>query len=175
MSRQPVNSAISMLKTNGLVEDTGRRSVVVSSFDPMLFRSIYEYRRVIEPFAVRLAGNWMSENKRPQAEVIIAAGWRAIDKGDLQSLIRADMQFHQMIYSWSRNQVVETSMKMNWHHIRRSMAEVLRELDAIQSVWSEHSAIIEALFQGDPDRASQIMQGHIENAYEAVSQAMMVD
>ena len=28
VSRQPVNSAISILKSNGLVEDTGRRSVV---------------------------------------------------------------------------------------------------------------------------------------------------
>ena len=33
VSRQPVNSAISILKANGLVEDTGRRSVVVTRFD----------------------------------------------------------------------------------------------------------------------------------------------
>ena len=33
VSRQPVNSAISILRANGIVEDTGRRSVVVTSFD----------------------------------------------------------------------------------------------------------------------------------------------
>ena len=30
ISRQPVNSAISILKSNGFVEETGRRGVVVS-------------------------------------------------------------------------------------------------------------------------------------------------
>ncbi|PUB18968.1 GntR family transcriptional regulator [Yoonia sediminilitoris] len=172
VSRQPVNSAISILKISGLVEDTGRRSVVVKLFDPGLFRAIYEYRRVIEPFAVRLAGPVLSDRQRAQADKIIAAGQKAIQRGDLRLLVCADMQFHEMIYGWCGNQVIETSMKTNWHHIRRSMAEVLREPDAVQSVWDQHSEIIDALFQKENEKAAQIMEQHIDHAYASVTQAM---
>ncbi len=172
VSRQPVNSAISILKTNGLVEDTGRRSVVVKRFDPVLFRSIYEYRRVIEPFATRMACTRVRPADRTRASRLIDMGHKAIKRGNLRGLIQADMQFHEMIYVWSGNQVVETSMKTNWHHIRRSMAEALREPEKVVTVWSEHSGILDALFSGDADRAADLMERHIDHAYLAISGAM---
>ena len=93
VSRQPVNSAISILKANGLVEDTGRRSVVVTSFDHDLFRAIYDYRTIIEPFAVRLAGKYLTIADRKQADKVLLAGQKALERGKLGDLIRADMVF----------------------------------------------------------------------------------
>ena len=172
VSRQPVNSAISILKANGLVEDTGRRSVVVCSFDPGLFRSIFEYRMVIEPFAVRLAGRNLENADRRQADKVLHAGERAFKSGKLSDLLQADMQFHEMIYGWSCNHVIQASMKTNWHHIRRSMAEVLRGPDAVLQIWDEHSEIVECLFNGDTEKASQVMEHHINGAYEAIVDAI---
>lgn len=174
VSRQPVNSAISILKANGLVEDTGRRSVVVCRFDAGLFRSIYEYRMVIEPFAVRLADRSIGTADRRQADKVLRAGQKAFEGGKLSDLLQADMQFHEMIYGWSCNHVIQTSMKTNWHHIRRSMAEVLRGPDAVLQIWDEHTEIIECLFDGDPEKASLIMERHINGAYEAIVEAISV-
>lgn len=172
VSRQPVNSAVSILKTNGLVVDNGRRGVVVTRFDPDLFRSIYEYRREIEPFAVRLAGKSMNEKRRTEADQVLETGHKAVKRGTLRALIRADMQFHEMIYRWSGNQVIETSMKTIWHHIRRSMAEVLRDSNAHRSVWDDHARIVENLMSGQVDEAANIMESHIDDAYQAISEAM---
>ena len=171
VSRQPVNSAISILKANGLVEDTGKRSVVVSRFDPDLFRSIYEYRKVIEPFAVRLAGASSLEKHRQEADRILRLGQKAIQRGKLSALVQADMVFHEMIYRWSGNHVVETSMRTNWHHIRRSMAEVLRAPDAVMPVWEEHTQIVEKLFAGKAKEAERLMENHIDHAYAAITNA----
>lgn len=171
VSRQPVNSAISILKANGLVEDTGKRSVVVSRFDPDLFRSIYEYRKVIEPFAVRLAGASSLEKHRQEADRILRLGQKAIQRGKLSALVQADMVFHEMIYRWSGNHVVETSMHTNWHHIRRSMAEVLRAPDAVMPVWEEHKKIVEKLFAGEAKEAERLMENHIDHAYAAITNA----
>jgi DNA-binding FadR family transcriptional regulator len=66
--------------------------------------------------------------------------------------------FHEMIYGWSRNQVIETSMRNNWHYIRRSMVEVLRDPRAIVSVWEQHTEIVETLFDGRHDDAVEIME-----------------
>lgn len=168
VSRQPVNSAISILKANGLVEDTGRRGVVVTSFDHDLFRAIYDYRKVIEPFAVRLAGKYLTIADRKQADRVLLVGQKALERGKLSDLIRADMLFHEMIYRQSRNQVIETSMRTNWHHIRRSMAKVLREPGAIVSVWQQHTEIVEMLFDGRPDEAAKMMEFHIGNSYQSI-------
>ena len=54
VSRQPVNSAIAMLKSQKFVEETGQRGVVVAPVDHDLFVSIYQFRSVIEPLTVEL-------------------------------------------------------------------------------------------------------------------------
>jgi DNA-binding GntR family transcriptional regulator len=168
VSRQPVNSAISILKANGLVEDTGRRSVIVTPFDRHLFRAIYDFRVVIEPFAVRQAGKTLTPADRATADAVLRAADDARRDGSLSRLVQADMKFHEMIYGWSRNPVIETSMRMNWHHIRRSMAEILRDPAAIASVWAQHFDIVEDLFAGEIESAASKMENHIRQSYDAV-------
>ncbi|MCU0853859.1 MAG: GntR family transcriptional regulator [Rhodobacteraceae bacterium] len=169
VSRQPVISAISILKANRLVEDTGRRGVVVAPLDPGLVRSIYEYRVVIEPFAVRLAAGRRPPEARAEAAEVIAAGRAAAQSGDVRELIRADARFHEMIYRWSGNAMVQNSMGVNWHHIRRTMAEVLKAPLLSAPVWDEHAAILNALLDGDAATAEQLMRRHIETAVERLA------
>jgi DNA-binding GntR family transcriptional regulator len=174
VSRQPVNSAISILKANGLVESTGRRSVIVTRFDPDLFRSIYEYRKVIEPFAVLLAGKSIQDADKRHADKVLRTGKKAYRSGKLRDLLQADMLFHEMIYGWSSNQVIQASMKTNWHHIQRSMAEVLRGPEIVLLVWDQHAEIVELLFEGKIEGARKLMVDHIEGPYKAIVEELKV-
>ena len=175
VSRQPVNSAISILKANGLVEDTGRRSVIVTPFDRHLFRAIHDFRIVIEPFAVRQAGKTLTSADRATADAVLRAAEDARRDGSLSQLVKADMSFHQMIYGWSRNPVIETSMRMNWHHIRRSMAEILQDESAIDSVWAQHIDILEDLLAGEIESAALKMESHIRQSYDAINCVIEID
>ena len=74
VSRQPVNAALAMLRANHLVEATGRRGVVVSRIDPVLYRNIYDFRSVVEPLAVELAGE-VGDDCVPPCGVFAAAGF----------------------------------------------------------------------------------------------------
>jgi DNA-binding GntR family transcriptional regulator len=172
VSRQPVNSAISILKANGLVEDTGRRSVVVTRFDRHLFHSIYDFRVIVEPFAVRQAGRALTSADREMADRVLQEADSALRLGNLGASVRADMMFHEMIYSWSRNRVIQTSMRTNWHHIRRSMAEVLSDPTTIAPVWEQHHDIVQRLFRGETEEAAAIMEQHIKQSYEAIIAAI---
>lgn len=166
VSRQPVNSAISILKTNGLVQDTGRRGVTVAPLDPALFGAIYEYRRVVEPFAVRLASERTGAAARVEVDEILEAGEIAVVSGNVRALVEADMRFHQAIYRWSGNDVIQSSMQVNWHHIRRTMADVLRNPESQRESWRDHAEIADALCAGDGARAGEVMESHIAKAYE---------
>jgi DNA-binding GntR family transcriptional regulator len=55
-------------------------------------------------------------------------------------------------------------MRTNWHHIRRSMAVVVRGVVSADTSWTEHSRVIEALMQGDVARAEDEMKAHIDHA-----------
>ena len=168
VSRQPVNSAISLLKADKLVVDTGRRGVVVSKLDGSLFKSIYEFRRVIEPFAVRLASERNNHLSRQDAEKVLAAGEAAIASGSIRSLVETDMAFHKLIYEWSQNAAIIASMQVNWHHIRRAMVEVLQKPTSRADSWRDHVQIVHAVFDGDAQRSSELMENHIIRAYDEI-------
>lgn len=165
VSRQPVNSAIAILKADRLVEETGRRGVAVAAVDPDLVRSICEYRLTVEPWAVRLAAARLPARAAAEAGEIMARGRAAADAGDMRGLLGADRAFHAMIYGWSGNLVIQSSMYQNWNHIQRTMADILRDRTRAQAVWDEHAAILAALLSGDADGAADGMVAHLRSAY----------
>ena len=69
-----------------------------------------------------------------------------------------------MIYDWSGNATIISTMRMNWQHIRRAMNLVIREGIAAETSWQEHTRILEALLRGDVDKAASEMQEHIVSA-----------
>lgn len=166
VSRQPVNSAISILKANDFVRDNGRRGVVVSDVDVDQFRSIYEFRSVVEPFATRLAAERIGEDAAREAQTILREGRRAIEAHDIKALLDADVRFHEMIYRWSGNHVIEASMRANWPHMLRAMVEVLRDPASARQSWNDHQLIVDGLLARDSEAAAKAMADHIGLAFE---------
>ena len=166
VSRQPVNSAISILKANCFVSDTGRRGVIVTEIDPGQSRSIYEFREVVEPLAVRLACARRDPGAGAEAQKMLRSGRAAIEAQDIKALIAADVQFHEMIYRWSGNHVIETSMRVNWAHMRRAMLEILRDPSRARTSWDDHETIVSHMLNDDPEAAAAAMTDHIHKAFE---------
>ena len=82
VSRQPINSAIAMLKAQRFVQDTGKRGVVVAPIDQNLFDSIYEFRTVVEPLAVQLACQRMTSEAVTLGREIISRGKSCVQSAD---------------------------------------------------------------------------------------------
>ena len=164
ISRQPVNSAISILKSNGFVEETGRRGVVVSPITSAHLNSIYEFRSAIEPLAVQLAADRKPSSADRDAVKILERGWNAVNSGNLNEQVQADFEFHSLIYGWTQNSFLINAMKLNWNHIRRGMCIILGEGDYPPKAWDEHERMIMSLLKGHVPVAVTEMKEHIENA-----------
>lgn len=173
VSRQPVNSAISILKANGFVRDTGRRGVVVADIDPAQHNSIYEFRSVVEPFATKLAATRIGADAAQEARALLREGRAAIDALDIKTLLDADVRFHEMIYRWSGNHVIEASMRANWPHMLRSMAQVLRIPGSAQQSWDDHQKIVDGLLARDAKAAAAAMERHIGLALEKTRRVLV--
>ncbi|MFV0382426.1 GntR family transcriptional regulator [Paracoccus sp. (in: a-proteobacteria)] len=164
VSRQPVNSAIAMLKAQRFVQDTGKRGVIVAPIDQTLFDSIYQFRTAVEPLAVQLATVRMTKEAVSMGRDIIARGKSHVQSGDHASALRADMDFHNLIYMLSGNIIVADTMNLNWRHLQRSMSQVLSVPGATLRVWKEHDQIFMAMVRGEADHAATLMREHMEHA-----------
>jgi DNA-binding GntR family transcriptional regulator len=164
VSRQPVNSAIAMLKAQRFVQDTGKRGVVVAPIDRTLFESIYQFRTSVEPLAARLATARLTREAVSIGREIIARGKHHVQSGDHASALRADMDFHSLIYTLSGNIIVADTMNLNWRHLQRAMSEVLSVPGATLRVWKEHDAVFSAMVRGDSENAASLMRAHMEHA-----------
>lgn len=168
VSRQPVNSAIAMLRAQRFVQDTGRRGVVVAPVDRQLFRSIYQFRAAVEPLAVELATPRLDAGAIREGRSAIARGMQRMQAGDDRGVLEADIAFHSLIYAWSGNEIIADTMRLNWQHLRRAMGVVLRFPGMTTQVWKEHGQIFEAMVRGDAEGAAGLMRQHIVEAADRV-------
>jgi DNA-binding GntR family transcriptional regulator len=164
VSRQPVGQALLVLRTQNFVTDAGRRGMIVAPLDPEFIRSVYQFRKAIDPLAAGLAAERVAPEAIKRGKRILEAGQKALAAGSVPRLIVADMDFHMLIYGLSGNQLVVDSMGTYWNHLRRAMREVLERESYRANVLGEHADILRAIASGDATEAERASRNHIEQA-----------
>jgi len=165
VSRQPVQQALLVLRSHGLVRDAPRRGLVVAPLDVDFVRNLYEVRAVLEGLAARMAAEHGSERARTEGQALIEEGRAAVESGSVTNQIEADMAFHSFLYEISGNPLIGETTAPHWHYLRRVMGEVLRDGEEIPgSVWDEHAAILEAVIASDGAKAETLGRKHISRA-----------
>jgi DNA-binding GntR family transcriptional regulator len=168
VSRQPVMSALGLLRQQGFLVEHGRRGLQVAPVDRDHFDAIYEFRSVLEPWAAALAARRMTPQGLARGRALVERGRRVAAAGDAHATLQADIDFHNFIYEASGNPLVLESMQLHWQHLRRSMGEVLRRPRFTEKVWLEHAAILDAIADGNAKAASQLIADHVREAREHV-------
>jgi DNA-binding GntR family transcriptional regulator len=170
VSRQPVSHALHLLKSQGLVEETGRQGLRVVPLDPHRVTQLYQVREVVDGLAARLAAHNIAARIADAAELDglnrqLAAGAAFDAATPIPVLVRADTDFHRALYRLSGNPAIEEMTAPLWPHLMRSMATVLRHPDYATRVWhNEHAAILCHVLEGDPARAEQAARDHAATA-----------
>lgn len=177
VSRQPVMQALRLLKKDGFVQDApiahgpaGRsRGLQVTPIDAGWIAQVYEVRGALDALAVRLA----AQRRTPIDPALIAEGRKAVKRGDIKSMIDADLAFHTALYRAAQNPLIEQSALLHWHHIRRAMGEALQSAILREPVWDEHEAIANAVASGDVNLADELMREHSGKASSTLGAQMV--
>lgn len=168
VSRQPVMSALGLLRQQGFLIERGRRGLQVAPADRRHFDAIYELRSVLEPWAASLAAQRMTPELLARGRALVEQGKRVAAAGDARATLQADIDFHSFIYEASGNPLVLESMQLHWQHLRRSMGEVLQRPRFTEKVWREHEKILDAIAAGDGDAAARLIAEHVREARDRV-------
>jgi DNA-binding GntR family transcriptional regulator len=168
VSRQPVTHALTVLKAQGFLVQTGKRGLTVTTVDDDFFKAIYQFRSVVDALAVRLATPRLTKDAIEQARALVEYGRKVASGNNSRASLQADMDFHSFIYSHSGNPIIEETMRLHWRHLYRGMGQILRHPGMSVSVWKEHGEILDRMIAGDADGASELMRRHLSEAYDRV-------
>ena len=168
VSRQPVMSALGLLRQQGFLVEHGKRGLQVAPADRQHFEAIYELRTVLEPWAASAAAQRATREMIARGRAIVEHGKRVAGAGDAHATLQADIDFHNFIYEASGNPLVLETMQLHWQHLRRSMGEVLQRPRFTEKVWREHEAILDAIATGDRKAAARLIGDHVRDARDRV-------
>ncbi|CAM1643715.1 GntR [Bartonella apis] len=178
VSRAVVREAIARLKQTGLIRtQQGRGAFVIKPNNPADFLKldfhsgmepshVIELRRVMEVAAARFAAQRRMDDDiaRLNREISILenAG------NDLDQRVEADMRFHQAIAVASGNPlfvlVLEKLHETMTDFLKLAHGNTSKVAGAFQAAEKEHRAIVEAILNGDKDKAGNAMLKHLERS-----------
>ena len=178
VSRQPIQQAMALLKSDGVVQEVGKRGLRVAALSFEMISGHYDIRQMLDGYSARMAAAAFASGKlNPadyQAEVdsLFENGARAIETQSVRDQIRYDEALHKLIYQMSGNPVLDHMAEPNWRYLRRVMAEVLRLAEPASTIWEQHRLIVDAVMAGDEDTASQMAEDHVRNAANRLMSAL---
>jgi DNA-binding GntR family transcriptional regulator len=178
VSRQPIQQAMLLLKSDGLVVELGGRGLYVAPIDPERMSNHYQVRMVLDCLAARLVAQRSAAEAnfpaalRREGEAILAAGEGAEAGNRAAEAVRHDVTFHQFLYRMSGNPLIGPTAEPHWYFLRRVMIGVLLHAERGALVWQQHRAILDALVAGEADTAEDLAREHVTGAEAALLAAL---
>ena len=163
MSRTPIREALQRLETQSLLARDGR-SLIVASLDHNQLAELYVVRSELEGLAARLAARHATDE-----EIRVLAAMVEEDRAllaDPVAMSRANRRFHKQIHLASHNRYLVQQLDL----VYRSMALLATTSLAAEgrgaTALAEHTAIVEAIRDGDAEGAYTALKQHISRAFE---------
>jgi DNA-binding GntR family transcriptional regulator len=159
VSRQPVRHALRLLEAEGLFIRRPRRGVVVAPVAEHVIRHVYDIRAALDSVAARRTAGRLTPRNIGVLRHIVAEAHDHLRDRDVSGLVEADRAFHNTVLEASGNQIAKEIFRAQWNRIAWVMRAVL-ESGYAHTAWHEHEQILDALVDGDADRAEDLAREH---------------
>lgn len=157
----PVREAIRMLASDALVDVVRNRGARVAplSLDDMV--DIYRTRIVLEPEAIRQSAPRLTSAVIDAAERTLDAFISALEREDIDAY-RIHRTFHFALYEPSQSRWLLRLITTLWDHTERYRRFSVPR-SPLETVYTEHTAILAPLRLGDIESACVALRAHLEN------------
>lgn len=167
VSRTPVREALTRLKQEGLLRESGKGAIVVGVSEDDLF-DIYQVRERIEGLAAARCAGVISDSQLKELGELLALQEFYTARNQPESIKKLDSEFHECIYSYCGSRTLETLLCELHRKVKRyrksSVSNPERALEAVK----EHREIFEAISARDPKLAEKLTAKHIRNARDSI-------
>jgi len=168
LGRTPVREALRDLAREQLVEVYPRRGMFVSGVDVGDMAGLSEVRLVLEGTAARLAAERRNHIDVQETEALLEELARSADAQGERSLIELDQRLHRHVYRCTHNAFLAATLEEYYVLTLRIWYLALDRVERLDDAVSEHRELLEALRDGDANRAESVMHAHIRGFERAI-------
>jgi DNA-binding GntR family transcriptional regulator len=158
LSTTPVREALRRLESERLVVSRAHRDTVVAPLSADTVEEVYTVRLSLDPLAASLAAAHADSSER---ERIRALSRESPANDDPGSYVQFNRQLHRSIYAASRNIVLIELLDSLWDLSDRYRMIISKDAAVIKVAQQEHSALVSAVVDGNPDQAAELMREHL--------------
>ena len=168
VSRTPIREAIRKLELEGLVIMIPRKGAEVAHITEKDMRDVLEVRCTLEELAVELACKHVTPEYIAELRAANKIFESAIVSRDLMSIVDADVQFHDVVYSMTGNaRLIQIINKLR-EQMYRYRLEYIKDARSHSILISEHEDIIDKIEKNEVDAAKSVIRQHIQNQEKGI-------
>jgi len=171
LGRTPVREALRDLAREQLVDVFPRRGMFVSGVDVGDIAGLSEVRLVLETEAARLAAERRNDADLGETVTLLDELARVAGEHDERRLIDLDQRIHRHVARSAHNPFLAATLEQYYVLALRIWFLALERV-ALDEAIAEHHAILEAIRDGDADRAVQVMRAHVTSFERAIRAAL---
>jgi DNA-binding GntR family transcriptional regulator len=159
VGRTPVREAIRRLALEGLVVVYPRRGTFAAAINITSLTDLTDVRTLLEGHAAERAARLRGEDDRGTASRLIDE-LRAAESSQ-RSLIELDARVHRFVYRCSRNPYLEQDLDRYLNMSLRIWHLTWDRLPPLEERVREHCDLLEAIRDGEAERAGRIARDHV--------------
>jgi DNA-binding GntR family transcriptional regulator len=168
IGRTPVREALRRLAHERLVEVYPRRGMFVTGVDVRELARLSEVRELLEPEAARLAAERATDADRE----LLADLLTELDAG-ASELMDLDERIHRAVYRASHNDLLEATLEQYYVLALRIWSMALDRAHELEEAVEAHRALLEAIRDGDGERAADTMRAHVQDFEQAMHRVLL--
>jgi DNA-binding GntR family transcriptional regulator len=170
VSRGPIREALHRLAGVGLVMIEPHRGVVVRRLSRNDVATLYEAREVIEGLAANLAAKHVKEpGHAKQLRALRQKMRKARRTKDVANYMQVNEELHEHIVEFSGNPwLVHLIDHMHLHTFRLGFMQLMVSLEDMFASEDEHEKIIQAILDGNAQKAERAMRTHVRHSAKMV-------
>ena len=172
VSRTPVREALGRLAMMGLVEARTRRGYYVTEFSAKQVADLYEFRKMLEVHAAKLAAqNAQPSHLREFDRILVASEKLTSDPTNHANAVKLDLEIHELIAQASGNDSLHRAIQNLLDKVMCFIwvDDVTVDMATLAAAHREHQTLLHMIKEKDAERAAELIRTHIDNAQERLA------
>ncbi|WP_339748744.1 GntR family transcriptional regulator [uncultured Rubinisphaera sp.] len=163
MSKTPIKAALERLESEGLVSVSPQQGIMVRELSVHEIADQFEIRLALESFVLRSVTGKLTNEDIKRIRKNLQQNQQAAKEFNHTTAIKLDAEFHGIFCDCLGNQEIIRVMTQLREKMYRVIGHIYQQHeDRIESSWTEHTAIANAVISGDADLAVIKLQEHLE-------------
>lgn len=173
VSRTPIREACALLEREGLLQSLPYKGYLVPPITFEDLQKLYQVQLIVESACAELAAHAIDPEHLTMLEQLCRASYTFEDRKSYFAFIRANFRFHTLIAEVTGNDLLLEIVRDVENKLQRFFYQTIGLGAYGPLLVEEHTAIVQALRDGDPHRARRAMERHIQNTKERTSKLFL--